>query len=112
MPDNAGRDPHDVAQTLARWLATRLPDGAEPEVTEVDAPASNGFSNETILCRATWSEGARREGRRLVVRVAPTRHFLFLDAQFSTQYRVMKTLADGNAGVLLPSLGWYEEDPS
>src|SRR5581483_10135245 len=36
----------------------------------------------------------------------------FLDAQFSTQYRVMRALADGGAGVPLPPLGPYEEDPS
>jgi aminoglycoside phosphotransferase (APT) family kinase protein len=48
----------------------------------------------------------------LVVRVAPTRHLLFLDANFSTQYRVMRTLADGGTGIPLPTLGWYEDDPS
>ncbi|HEX3946746.1 MAG TPA: phosphotransferase family protein [Acidimicrobiales bacterium] len=113
MPDNAGRDPEEVAKTLSAWLATKLPAGAGPEVAGVNAPTSNGFSNETILCRATWTDpDGRRTARRLVVRVAPTRHLLFLDAHFSTQYRVMKTLADAGAGVPLPPLGWYEEDLS
>ncbi len=86
-------------------------EGTEVEVFDVQAPASNGFSNETILCRTrTTTEGAVDE-RRLVVRVAPTKHLLFLDADFSTQYRVMRTLADAKAGVPLPTLGWYEEDP-
>ncbi|HEY1732949.1 MAG TPA: phosphotransferase family protein [Acidimicrobiales bacterium] len=110
MPDNAGRDPAEVANTLSAWLATKLPAGADPEVADVNAPAANGFSNETILCRATWTDDGQRTTRRLVVRVAPTRHLLFLDAHFSTQYRVMKTLADAGAGVALPPLGWYEED--
>ncbi len=112
MPDNAGRDPAEVAGTLARWLAGRLPPDADPEVVEVEAPESNGFSNETILCRATWTAEGRREPRRLVVRVAPTRHQLFLDADFSVQYRVMRSLAGRRAGVPLPPLGWYEGDPS
>ena len=34
-----------------------------------------------------------------------------MDAEFSTQYRVMKALADGGAAVPLPPLGFYEEDP-
>ena len=43
--------------------------------------------------------------------MAPTKHLLFLDAEFSTQYRAMRALADGGSGVPLPRLGWYEEDP-
>lgn len=112
MPDNAGRDPDAVASTLSRWLSTRLPDGARPVVSAVEAPAANGFSNETILCTAAWQEQGRPLRRRLVFRVAPTRHLLFLEAEFSTQYRVMRALAEGATGVQLPPLGWYEEDPS
>ncbi len=113
MPDNAGRDPEVVAKTLSRWLGTRLPAGADPRVWAVEAPAANGFSNETILCRASWRHGSDAPGeRRLVVRVAPTRHQLFLDAEFSTQYRIMEAMTKGGAGVPLPALGWYEEDPS
>ena len=112
MPDNAGRDPAVVTDVLTRWLAERLGSGASPEVHDVEAPASNGFSNETILCRASWREEGVRDVHRLVVRVAPTRNLLFLDASFATQYRVMRALADGGSAVPLPPLGWYEEDPS
>ncbi|HXN60784.1 MAG TPA: phosphotransferase family protein [Acidimicrobiales bacterium] len=108
MPDIDQRDPAEVADVLGRWLATKSTDGAVPEVFDVQAPASNGFSNETILCRTRSAGG---EERRLVVRVAPTEHLLFMDADFSTQYRVMKALADGGSSVPLPRLGFYEEDP-
>ena len=93
---------------LTRWLATKSPAGSGPEVFDVQAPASNGFSNETILCRTRNADG---QERRLVVRVAPTKHLLFMDAEFSTQYRVMKALAGGGSAVPLPPLGDYEEDP-
>ena len=43
--------------------------------------------------------------------MAPTKHLLFLDAEFSTQYRAMRALADGGSAVPLPRLGCYEEDP-
>ena len=108
MPDIDQRDPAEVADVLGRWLATKSPDGSVPEVFDVQAPASNGFSNETILCRTRSADG---EERRLVVRVAPTKHLLFMDAEFSTQYRVMKALADGGSSVPLPRLGSYEDDP-
>jgi aminoglycoside phosphotransferase (APT) family kinase protein len=108
VPDIDQRDPAEVASVLTRWLATQ-PGGEGTEVFDVQAPASNGFSNETILCR-THSGGS--DEKRLVVRVAPTKHLLFLDAEFSTQYRVMRTLAEGSTGIPLPPLGAYEEDLS
>lgn len=108
MPDIDQRDPDEVAAVLTRWLATKSPAGRGLEVFDVQAPASNGFSNETILCRTRAADGAES---RLVVRVAPTKHLLFMDADFSTQYRVMKALADGGSAVPLPPLGDYEEDP-
>jgi aminoglycoside phosphotransferase (APT) family kinase protein len=112
MPDIDQRDPAQVATILSGWLAAKLGDGAAVEVFDVEAPASNGFSNETILCRAKTTTGGIATERRLVVRVAPTKHLLFLDADFSTQYRVMRSLADAKAGVPLPTLGWFEEDTS
>jgi aminoglycoside phosphotransferase (APT) family kinase protein len=109
MPDITQRDPDAVADTLSRWLATRLPEGAEPSVSDVNAPAANGFSNETILCTATWTADGTQVEKPLVVRVAPTKHLLFPDADFAVQYRVMRSLADAGSGVPLPPLGWYEE---
>ena len=114
MPDLTQRDSEEVAAALTRWLTTRSDDGfaggSALEVFDVHAPSSNGFSNETILCRTRPAGGATGPERRLVVRVAPTKHLLFMDAEFSTQYRVMRGLADGGAGVRLPPLGSYEED--
>ncbi len=108
MPDISQRDPEQVAATLTRWLAAKTGGGPGPEVFDVKAPGSNGFSNETILCRTRSADG---DEQRLVVRVAPTKHLLFLDAEFSTQYRAMHALADGGSAVPLPRLGHYEEDP-
>ena len=108
MPDISQRDPEAVAATLTRWLAAKSGDGPGLEVFDVKAPGSNGFSNETILCRARSADGGEQ---RLVVRVAPTKHLLFLDAEFSTQYRAMRALADGGSAVPLPRLGFYEADP-
>ena len=115
MPDIDQRDPEEVASILTRWLTARsgVAGGNEAniEVFDVQSPALTGFSNETILCRVRSDSGGRRHERRLVVRVAPTKHLLFLNAEFSTQYRVMQSLAAAGAGVRLPKLGWFEEDP-
>jgi aminoglycoside phosphotransferase (APT) family kinase protein len=115
MPDIAQRDPAEVASALTRWLSSRSTEnggnGAQVEVFDVQAPALNGFSNETIMCRVRTDTGGTQSERRLVVRVAPTQHQLFLDADFSTQYRVMQAVSAANHDVPLPTLGWFEEDP-
>ncbi len=105
VPDFSQRDPEVVAATLSKWLATK--GQKDVEIFDVQAPVSNGYSNETILCRTRVPGG---EEGRLVVRVAPSRHLLFMDAQFAKQYRVMLALAEGGSPVLLPRLGWYETD--
>jgi len=110
MPEIVQRDPLEVADALGGWLAERLEAGAAPEVANVEAPTSTGFSNETILCRATWSENGDRAAHRIVVRVAPTKHLLFLDADFSVQYKVMAALTEARSGVPLPPLRWFEDD--
>jgi aminoglycoside phosphotransferase (APT) family kinase protein len=110
VPDIGQRDPEQVATVLARWLSTKLAPDAAPRVSDVEAPVANGFSNETILCSASWSENGVAVDHPMVVRVAPTRHLLFLDADFSIQYRVMKALSDLGPTVPLPDLGWYEDD--
>lgn len=112
MPDIDQRDPAEVATILARWLSTKVGAGAEVSITEVQAPASNGFSNETILCRTHVTRDGVTEDKRLVVRVAPTKHLLFMNAAFDTQYKVMKAVADSRSGVPLPTLGYFEEDTS
>jgi len=111
VPDIGQRDPEQVADVLTRWLGDKLPAGSSPRVSDVEAPVANGFSNETILCSASWLDHGERIDHPMVVRVAPTRHLLFMDADFSVQYRVMKALADSGSPVPLPPLGWYEDDP-
>jgi len=116
MPDIAQRDPEEVAAVLTRWLRARSTasgrgDANRIEVFDVQAPALNGFSNETILCRVRSDADGVQTERRLVVRVAPTEHLLFLNADFSAQYRVMRALRAGNKDVRLPGLGWFEADP-
>lgn len=48
---------------LAAWLATVLPEGADPVVTLHSGVDSNGMSSETLILDAEWTEdGERRRG--------------------------------------------------
>lgn len=100
-----------MKSTLSGWLAGKLEPDANPVVLDVDAPGSNGFSNETILLTARWSEAGIEDDHRLVFRVHPTSHTLFLDADFGLQREVLAALQDV-PHVPVPKLRWREEDPS
>ena len=109
MPELTERDPEALHTSLTAWLRKTLGESADPVITDLHAPTSSGFSNETILLTATWSEDGERSEHRLVLRVHPTRHTLFLDADFTLQYRVMNALQD-QPTVPVPTLRWYEDD--
>jgi aminoglycoside phosphotransferase (APT) family kinase protein len=109
VPIPEQRDLEATRPVLARWLAARMPDARDVEVGPVSGPALTGFSNETLLFDATWTEHGRRDTRGLVVRVAPTRHHLFLDPDFEFQYRVIRALGE-HTDVPMPPMRWYEDD--
>ena len=101
-PEAGGRDPHALA-------GDQVGRRSRPRGLRRPGPRAPTASPTRPSCAAPASAGG--EEQRLVVRVAPTKHLLFLDAEFSTQYRAMRALADGGSAVPLPRLGWYEEDP-
>lgn len=109
MPIPAQRDPELTRETLAGWLAMRMPGARGLAVSPITGPGATGYSNETLIFDATWTEAGepRREG--FVVRVKPRAYSLFLESGFEVQYRIMKTLAE-RTDVPLPRMYWYEED--
>ena len=76
MPELTERDPAHLSTVFSAWLADQLGPGADPSIVEVNAPASNGFSNETILMTARWAEDGTVADHRLVVRVHPSKHVI------------------------------------
>lgn len=114
MPIPDQRDPVATRKVLADWLGRRLGDDAGTDVDDVEIgelriPAGTGFSNETLIFRADWSEGGRRRSDGFVVRVAPSGYKLFLDSDFEHQFRLLDHL-DKHTDVPVPPMRWYEED--
>ncbi|MBA3741641.1 phosphotransferase family protein [Sporichthya sp.] len=100
----------DLEQTrshLTSWLAVKLPDAGELEVSELSTPGSSGFSNETIFFRASWTASGRREEREFVARFAPSGPQLFPNYDLAGQFQLIKTLAEESA-VPVPRMTWLE----
>jgi aminoglycoside phosphotransferase (APT) family kinase protein len=105
------RDPNTTTEQLRRWL-TEVAALADVAVDHLEIPGSTGFSNETILFDATWSEETGDPVvHRLVARIAPQAHTVFLDANFEAQFRVMQALAE-HTDVPVPDMLWFEPDPA
>jgi aminoglycoside phosphotransferase (APT) family kinase protein len=85
------RDPVETAGVLETWLGERL--GASSVVVSDLSVPKAGFSNETILGRADWTDSSGACVRDFALRVEPTSHQLFVAPDAMRQARVMSELA-------------------
>ena len=103
-------DPVAAAKALEGWLATKLPDATDIEVTNVTTPSAAGLSAETILFDAAWTTGGARETHELVARVAPSTPGVFPKFDLPKEFAVVDALAATDVPV--PKAWWIEEDES
>ncbi len=111
MPIPEQRNLDEARGILADWLAKQLPGATDVEIGPISGPQFTGFSNETLLFDPSWTEGGDRVTDQLVLRVKPTQHTVFLEADFENQYRVLEALHE-RTDVPVPPMRWYEADDS
>jgi aminoglycoside phosphotransferase (APT) family kinase protein len=97
-----------LVERLRPWLAAKIAQAAQLRITEVVEPAQ-GFSNKTVLFRASWLDDGMPRERGLVLRVQRESGCCPLLADIFHQYRVMQAAA-GEA--LVPPLFLAETDPA
>jgi aminoglycoside phosphotransferase (APT) family kinase protein len=106
----AGRDLVATRQALHAWLAGRL--GVEDVSVSALVVPRSGMSNETVFGEAEWvSPDGAVVRHRLVVRIQPTAHQLFVRPDVLREGRVMQTLAQVS-DVPVPPVLFTEADPS
>jgi aminoglycoside phosphotransferase (APT) family kinase protein len=100
------RDLVDLRRRLAAWLSDQV--GGGVELGDVEVPASNGMSSETVLFDARWGD----EDRRLVARLAPELSAVpvFPTYDLERQARIM-TEVRAVCDVPIPEVLWSEPDP-
>jgi aminoglycoside phosphotransferase (APT) family kinase protein len=98
----------DTASTLAQYLVHRLEEATEVEVDALPAP-TQGLSNETVMCEASWRDPAGHHRRKLVLRLSPSGNQLFMDPHFAQQFALLSILGRETL-VAVPEVLWFEED--
>jgi len=110
-------DPERVKQVLAGWLNERWPSAQCIEIDGLSVPQATGYSNETVIFRASWSEDGRSRHGRYVLRIEPPHPPVYPQQtpvprpSVDIQYRAMKTVAAHSDVPLAPLIG-YESRPT
>lgn len=123
MPDELSTDPEtskrvqtrnraELRDRLQAWLEERLP-RAEPALSALEAPSTNGMSSDTVLFDLAVTDPAGgRSTERLVARLAPEASAvpIFPVYDFAMQFAVMRLVAE-RTDVPVPTPHWLETDP-
>ena len=104
------RDLDATRKTMSDWLRAQREDWRDLDVGEIAVPGGTGFSNETLLFDASWTDGGARHTKSLVLRVEPTNYRVFLEADFENQYRVISALGASGKVKVAPVIG-FEGNP-
>ena len=101
----------ETRQRLERWLAERLPEGADPTIPEISAPSGTGMSSETLLFDASWNEAGERQTVPLVGRLAPGLRDVpvFPSYDLESQFRLLRLISE-HSDVPVPGVRWLEND--
>ncbi len=105
----SSRDPAELRERLARWLAARLP---APEITALSSPSASGMSSETLVFDVRIRESGAERMESFVARLAPDARDVpvFPRYDLDAQFRVMRLVAE-RSRVPVPRVRWLEPDP-
>lgn len=101
------RDLDLTRRQLLQWLARKLPGAGSLHISELTGPSETGFSSDTLLFDAEWTEAGVSRSDRFVARLKPTGFTVFPHYDIAQQYRVMDIL--GGTDVPVPRMRWLEE---
>ncbi len=99
----------ELEATLAAYLAARLGTAGPVRIEGMDRIAV-GWSHETWLFDAVWTDGGETQRRGMCLRRDPGNALLRETSDLAEQFRVLQCLA--HTDVPAPAAHWYEADPS
>ena len=108
MPAPKTRDLELTRSQLAEWLRGKLPGAKSVTIASLSGPSETGFSSDTLMFDAEWSDGARAHSERLVARFKPSGFTVFPTYDIAMQFRIMRVLGE-RSDVPVPRMRWLEE---
>jgi aminoglycoside phosphotransferase (APT) family kinase protein len=108
MTGTSRGDGDELARVLAGYLRERLDAHSEVAIGDLDRIAV-GWSHETWLFTARWTDAAGQQARGLCLRRDPGNALLRDTSDLRQQFEVLRCL-EGTA-VPAPKAFWYEPDP-
>lgn len=106
MPTMWQRDLDADRARLTAWLARQMPDATHVRVTDLVAPQTSGFSNDTLLFDLECERAGRAERLPLVVRIEPKGEGVFPEYDLELQFRTMQRLQ--RTALPVPPTYWIE----
>ena len=106
------RDLERLGHDLTGWLASTLPEGADPRVAELSSPDNTGMSSETLLFDVEATVDGERSIHHYVARLEPQDqdHPVFPEYDLELQFRCLR-LVGAHTDVPVPRAVWFEPDP-
>jgi aminoglycoside phosphotransferase (APT) family kinase protein len=101
------RDIDALKASLSEWMNSQ-PGVSDAEVSYLLNPEASGFSNETLVCDATYTRDGQTHDSGIVVRKRPTNYAIFPAYDMSVQYRSMQNMA-ACGSVPVPEILWVED---
>ena len=112
MPVAGQLDPADLKASLGPWMAQQMPDARDVRIVDVVIPQTSGFSNETFLVDAAWTDDDGDQEVELVVRGQAPSNILFPESVLvDHQFRTMQLLGE-QSDVPVARMRWAEPDPT
>ena len=112
MPVAGQLDPAELKAALGPWMARQMPQARDVRIVDVVIPQTSGFSNETFLVDAAWTDEDGDHEVELVVRGQAPSNVLFPESDLVVhQFRTMQLLGE-HSDVPVARMRWAESDPA
>lgn len=112
MPVAGQLDPAELRAALGPWMARQMPNARDVRIVDVVIPQTSGFSNETFLVDAAWTDEHGDQEVELVVRGQAPSNVLFPESDLVVhQFRTMQLLGK-HSDVPVARMRWAEPDPA
>ena len=98
-----------MAASVRAWLASQLPEGANPAVSLSGASDANGMSSETVIAKVDWTGDGQRQHGDFIMRIAPSHDDLpvFPEYELGHQFALLQGVHERTT-VPVPEPRWLE----